>query len=675
MGSTTPAEERFELNEDNIVEQVYLTHVISDVECDTNILYDLVRNILIPNTTTHQMSNPLPPVSKPEFLKLKLVSCQMIGTRSSKRCAHQATMSILQQLRHYSWDAKVMISVAAFCLEYGNFVYLDRAASSPDVVGNSLRQLNQIQTRKDSVNHQVMTELVKYIGQQVLLHVNHWAYYSTQDYYEEDDVPALTDALKSIPLLVYWTISSIVASTANLISPSQSYTLLELKEFKEKLTEADNRLALHLQTCKTQTDRVGDSLRRRKIVENPKDIVDVLRALIMNPIKTGTQPQIHKGMDQVKMGVEIFKGKCVLLFISILDRIEDEIRLMNSIYEGLEANKDPKRKGVYQKDELEILWIPIVYEWGQGSIDRFKNLKKSYNIRWYSVEYFLGELPGRKIIEEDFVRPYEFDIHKRPIVPLLGPDGRKLNENALDLIFQWGIDAFPFTKQDGIDLDNKWTWLWDAIKKLDPTIEPEWEKYTFIYGGSESWVQNFTSEVRKLQKNKDIEAADVEIDYRELLGKGSRSMNDVHSFWVSVERKCQKSKQHKDGGLNCEIQEIARNLLCLKRDPQGWVIFTKGRNVKLFAHGEAMYQTLCEFQNWKDKIVVKEGFDIPLKEYYRIKEKEISDRQQPCSSFTNSSNVIATITCPNPTCGRVMEVTSVNYKCCHRDDSNYCSYY
>ncbi|XP_057734526.1 protein SIEVE ELEMENT OCCLUSION B-like [Arachis stenosperma] len=660
IATTKKTDDGFEFNDDNILDQVYLTHVISDVECDTKILYELVSNILLPNSN---QSHPLPPpLSKPEFLTLKLVSCQMIATRSSKRCAHQTTMWILQQLRRYSWDAKVMITLAAFCLEYGNFVYLDRASS--DVAGTSLRQLNQIQIRKESAKQ--VTELVRHIGQAVLFHINQWADLSAQDL-EEEDVPALNDAFKSIPLLVYWTIASIVASTANLLSPSPSYSL---SEFKEKLTMADDSLAGYLETCMKQKEHLGDSqVRRKKVIENPKDIIEVLRALIMDP-KTGPQPQIHEGLDQVKKGVEIFKGKYVLLFISTLDRIEDEIRLVNSIYDGLLANNDKKEKGGYHRDEFKIVWIPIVHKWEEGSKERFKNLKRNYNIKWYSVEY-LGELPGRRIIEDDFVRPYGFDIHDRPIIPVLGPHGRRINENALDLIFQWGIDAFPFRKEDGTALDKKWTWLWDAIKKVNPTIEPKREKYMFIYGGSDNWVQKFTSGVNKLKKNKDIEAADVEIDYHNL-GKRSSS-NDVYSFWVSVERKSQKNKQHKDP-LNCEIQEIARNLLCLKRDPQGWVILTKGRNIKLFAHGDPMYQTLSQFQNWKDKVHIKEGFDIPLTEYYHNKENEISERQQPCSVI-NSSSVIATITCPNPTCGRVMEVTSVNYKCCHRDDDpNYCGY-
>jgi len=118
-----------------------------------------------------------------------------------------------------------------------------------------------------------------------------------------------------------------------------------------------------------------------------------------------------------------------------------------------------------------------------------------------------------------------------------------------------------------------------------------------------------------------------------------------------------------------------KSLLCLKQDPQGWVILTKGYNVKLLGHGEPMYQTLADFDVWKDRVLQKEGFDIAFKEYYETKVKD-TYAKQPCEMINVDNNingnVIATISCPNPTCGRVMEVTSVNYKCCHRDDPNSC---
>lgn len=193
------------------------------------------------------------------------------------------------------------------------------------------------------------------------------------------------------------------------------------------------------------------------------------------------------------------------------------------------------------------------------------------------------------------------------------------------------------------------------------------DRYIFIYGGGDKkWIQDFTLALEKTKRHETILRADAIIEHYHL---GKDEPKIVPRFWIEIESK--RLKKHQDG-LDCEIQDIVKSLLCLKQDPQGWAILTKGYNVKVLGHGEAMYQTLADFDIWKDKVLQKEGFDIAFREYYETKVKDTKVRQ-PCEIINVDNNingnVIATISCPNPTCGRVMEVSSVNYKCCHHDDT------
>jgi len=222
--------------------------------------------------------------------------------------------------------------------------------------------------------------------------------------------------------------------------------------------------------------------------------VDLLKALIYPQQKGPENPKIFQGSNLVtkvslllllqpnyrwretllsdnvvflnflchKQGIEVFRLKHVLLFISGLDSVEDEISLLNSMYDRLQ--EDPKEAKGFKKEDFKILWIPIVEEWSESSREQFKVLKSG--IKFYVVEYFF-ELPGLKIIKDRERLNYE----SQPIAPLLSPKGTIINENALEVIFEWGIEAFPFRKTDGEELTLKWKWLWDLILKATPGLQ------------------------------------------------------------------------------------------------------------------------------------------------------------------------------------------------------------
>lgn len=168
----------------------------------------------------------------------------------------------------------------------------------------------------------------------------------------------------------------------------------------------------------------------------------------------------------IKQDIEVFREKYVLLFISSLHKVEDEILLLNSIYDRLHDNPQEIVKG-YKKDDFKILWIPICGDNQNIKFDLLKN-----KIKFYAVEYF-SELPGIGLIRE------KLNYWDKPIVPVLSPLGEIMNDDAMDLIFQWGIDAFPFRKKDGYDLTQKWKWFWDATKRVNLGIQVNHNLFLF----------------------------------------------------------------------------------------------------------------------------------------------------------------------------------------------------
>ncbi|KHN13154.1 protein SIEVE ELEMENT OCCLUSION B-like [Glycine soja] len=630
----------FELQDSQIRHKVYLTHVNDEKEFDRDVLFTLVSNTL--NSASAQLSAAASSVTsfKPDFPTLKWLSCQMITTRGTPECAHQTALRILQQLSGFSWDAKALVAVAAFSLEYGEFLRLDRVQAA-DQFGNSLKQLNQVQiSRRVPAD---MTDLVTVIGE-VLNYINLWAKWSAMDY-DIEAVHSLQAAMQEIPLVVYWTIASTVASIGNLVGISEH----KLSAYKERLEFIFKKLQFHLENCRVEIGRIQDYCFRNTIrYPKLKDVVELLDILIIPGSENGTSiPKIFEGGVLIKNGIEVFKQKYVMLFFSSLDNIGDEISLLNSINNGLQENPGEEIKG-FKKGDFKILWIPIVDDW-KTTREQFNNLKEK--IKFYLVEYF-EKLPGYDIIVD------KFKYEGLPIVSVVNPQGQIMNDNAMQIIFEWGIDAFPFRRSDVYDLNKKWKWFWNLLEKTDDNAKrlgKDNTSYVFIYGGNDSsWVQNFKIAIGKIEKHV-INNVDINIEPYQL---GESNPDNVPSFWIGLDGK-KKNKGCKDK-VDCEIQEVVRTLLCLKQDPSGWVVLGRGRNLKILGHAEPMYQTVLDFDKWKSKVLEKETFDVAFKEYYDVvKEKYAS------LPYDHTSSVLATITCPNPLCGRVMEVTSINYRCCH----------
>ncbi|XP_004495332.1 protein SIEVE ELEMENT OCCLUSION B-like isoform X2 [Cicer arietinum] len=644
----------FELQDYEIVHKVYLTHFNDDESYDKTILIELVSNIIsassqISATNSNSVLNTQV-FSKPDFPDLKRISCQMITTRGTPECVHLTTMWILQRLKGFSWDAKALITLAAFCLEYGEYWHLYRLQSSETTIGNSLKQLNQVVSRTVSYD---ITDLATFLLE-VLRDIIKWSALSALDY-NLDEVPSLSEALHEIPLVVYWTLATIVASTGNLVGISEH----TLSVYKKKLTEVSKSLKDHLENSQVEIDGMNASGGILAKYDKIKDVVGFLRLVTEEGKGSDQIPSIF--IDKSK-GIEVFKNNYVLLFISSLDSIGDEISLLNSIYKRLQDNQEPKindfKKEDFKKEDFKILWIPIVDIWDEKSKEQFRKYKES--IKWHVLEYF-SELPGKIIIKE------RLNYSGDPIVSVIDPQGQVMNENAMHIIFEWGFDAFPFRKTDGADIRKRWKWFWNLMRKVDYDIEEKNNKdrYIFIYGGDDTkWIQNFTKAIGSIKKKQNIGDIDFTIEYYQI---GKEDPAKIPYFWMGIDgRKQNKACQ---GKIDCEIQNAVKMLLCLRRDPSGWVLLSKGQHVTLTGHGEPMYQTVADFDKWKNNVADKESFDVAFKEYYHIKLKEISSR---VSCAYNSSNVLATISCPNPSCGRVMEVSSVNYMCCHRDDPKSC---
>ncbi|KAJ1431595.1 Sieve element occlusion, N-terminal [Sesbania bispinosa] len=207
--------------DDKILETVYITHVHTAERYDVESLFNLTSNIIkrstaVADSVAVQTGTPVGLIEDkilvssfdPPFRKMKHIASQMMSTPHGEHHAHETAMSILEQLKTYTWDGKAIFALAAFALEYGNFWHLVQVPSA-DHLGRSLAQMNRVHTIEK--NRQAIADYNSLVKN--LLHavecITELERLSTKGY-DTKDVPALIEAMQEIPVAVYWAIVTTV---------------------------------------------------------------------------------------------------------------------------------------------------------------------------------------------------------------------------------------------------------------------------------------------------------------------------------------------------------------------------------------------------------------------------------------------------------------------------------
>ncbi|KAK4258094.1 hypothetical protein QN277_007590 [Acacia crassicarpa] len=598
---------------------------------------------------------------------LKHISCQMMETPHDEHhaYAHETTMEILKTLDAYSWCAKAVTALAAFALEYGNFWHLFQIPKE-DNLGKSLAVLNHVQAfernRRDIFDYNLVVKTV-FLSVQYLVTLERM---SKQGYDVQGDLPTLNKAIQEFPVFVYWIIITIVICTSYIdILLGYSSSGYELSNISSKISTVLIKLKDYLAKIDNEKALIDEYIGRYRVAfQTPTEIVQVLKCLLFP--KDLKDPHVYHGSTGSMVSINVFWQKHVLLFLSGLYSISDETRLLKSIYEGLQ--RDPKEVKGFRKEDFKILWAPIVddqYSPGESSniTDRkqFEELKKQ--MEWYVVEYTIIPPVCKKLIRD------RLKYQNKPIVPVFNPQGRLTNENALHMLFAWGDPAFPWGKDDDLHLNMKWNWFWTEMKRLNPNIQ-NWikdEAYIVIYGRTDAeycddqWLRRMPELLEKVKRDEVTKRSDVVINYYHH-GKDKDELRIVNSFWANVENLFD-SMRRKTTTKDPSFEEV-KAFLGLRQEQSGWVLLSKGSNVKLLCRGDIFYQTLQEFEEWKHNIEIDPGFDVSFAKHYENVFSKLPHHAN-CLRLDvkyHVSDIYSPIHCM---CGRPMDIELVRYVCCH----------
>ncbi|GMY34745.1 protein sieve element occlusion b [Fagus crenata] len=272
----------------SIVDQIRETHdhAHADDNFDVESLLVVVRNILNGDTLVEDDSLGTAEAQLKEkaheasFIPplIKQLSIEIASKDSGVEIPCKTTMSVLKRLSSYSWNAKAVLTLAAFALDYGEFWLLNQFNPS-DKLGKSVRVLQGVPTILKLENKWIpkqIAELDKLI--KATLEVIECIFKLEKLFKDGDakDVPALSTHMGDIPIYVYRSITTIVACSTQLFGLiNDEDKTHKLSPFIKKINDTLDFLKMHIELYNNHMNY----LELVKVMRNQRDIVVAFKEL------------------------------------------------------------------------------------------------------------------------------------------------------------------------------------------------------------------------------------------------------------------------------------------------------------------------------------------------------------------------------------------------------------
>ncbi|KAL4357264.1 hypothetical protein AHAS_Ahas09G0169300 [Arachis hypogaea] len=427
-------------DDSSISGNISLFHDVQAIRYDVDSLFNVLSDIVI-STSTISLDLQVPQVAlQPAYSLLSEIACQMTCHSFNASNAHDSVVKVLQKLRNYTWDAKAVIALSVFALNYGKPLRLT-VAQETSQKQNAL-ELLVFTLAKDgilptqSVSNDT-SKLVKITLELIKGIITLDELFAKRSPYTLKYFATLRDPRA---LCAYWAIFSLFACAKQTEREEIQYSwilhklndiLVQLKSYLEEIRRVD---WLHI-------------IWRLEALQNPSSvgIWKLLKALIYPNNVDKPENIFANGTNEL---LTLDETEYLFLFISDLE-IKDEIITSLTSIHGYKKGK--------------IVWVPVVKDWTK-EMERFKHLK-SRMPSWYVVEYY-SLIEGYQALQQVW---YYLD---NPIVVVLDASANILNHNALDAITLWGTEAFPFDPVTiSIVVSKPGNWFWSAVFKIFPPIQ------------------------------------------------------------------------------------------------------------------------------------------------------------------------------------------------------------
>ncbi|XWS51327.1 hypothetical protein CRYUN_Cryun12cG0167600 [Craigia yunnanensis] len=598
------------------------------------------------------------------------ISCEISCKCSGGGDAHATTMVLLNTLSSYSWDAKVVLTLAAFAVNFGEFWLVVQLCTTNSLAKSValLKQLPDILEHSQTLkpHFDALNKLIKAMMDVTKIIVE---FTELPSQYISSDVRPMSIAMAQIPTAAYWTIRSVVACAAQIASlvglrhefiPSTSEAW-ELSSLAHKVISIHEHLQTLLRLCYRHIDEKKQTEAYEGLVhsfQTPQ--LDNLKILI-KIFSLGKEYPHLLGPDKNKVHMDILRRKHVLVLISDIDISQEEFQVLELLYD----------ERVISELNYEIVWPPIVDRstWNDSYQKKFSSLQ--LNMPWYTVNH-------PSVIEPAVIK-YTKEVWrfvKKPILVTLDQQGKVTCPNALNMLWVWGNLAFPFSTEKEESLWKAESWRIELlVDGLEPDL-PTWmkeQKVICLYGGEKiEWIASFTSATKMVAQTLAIGLEMVYVGKNNakervrkitgLINERKLSYNwqdaDVWFFWNRLESMLFSKTQH---GKTNEIDVIKQEVMTLlgyDGSEHGWTVFFLGSTEMVRANGDKILSSMQNFRHWED--LARELGLIPA---LRKHLEGITDDHH-CTRLILpgvSGGIAEKVVCAE--CGRPMEMYFM-YRCC-----------
>ncbi|XVF02599.1 hypothetical protein REPUB_Repub04eG0188500 [Reevesia pubescens] len=616
------------LGDEILIKKLLLSHDPDGRRLDSEILLYAVENIMFYATTSEVLVSDQPIA---ENFKSNICNIELIGTKEPQmhtiykiahemlcKCPgkgdlHTRTMILFDLLGTYRWDAKVALALAAFATSYGEFCLIMQLR--PHIpLAESVANFRQLPSNISMLKPQLkalrslfktMVDLTKCIIEFEGLSVVHVG----------PDVENLAAMKSEIYVTAYWIIRSTLVCSSQItnltaMKPEQVYSNIviaawELLSLDYRLSSIYSHLRQLLDAFREQTEAKLHkkllSLLNESHVDN-EEVLQMLFALKDDlPLKDCS--------TQEKLGVSELKGKVVLLLVSKPDLLPLE-QLFFLVHQTYDHPYREKVEGTYA-----ILWVPISFSetWTDGVEEKWFNFL-SNSIPCYSVRQ-PWSLNSAVI---NFMKQ-EWNYGGEAIMVVLDSEGTVTNMNALDMVFIWGSEAYPFSLSRENELWDGEHWTMQLMTNQIHPILTQWVeegRNICIYGGENlDWIREFNAKMKEIKdagvqlemiyvgkNNPDEHEKGILTTISREIHSNLLSFTKVQLFWLRLE--CMRRSKSRLGNTASTDHILAEVLALLyNNDGNGWAVFGKGLSTDIISvQGDEIIQCLNLFQQWGENV-------------------------------------------------------------------------